>query len=167
MKMMLLKRHLYTRCQPKLVVREEKAGKYLAKSAGQYILFHFPLAGTCLLVNKNCIQRGNSRIFTISSLLRKPSPTRMLKWPGRNRVQITCNTSSAYHVQHVILRATWYEGAAQVLSLKEFKSHLFERYFIGWTIYWWRPFCPWGLLSREQCQPLMILCPHLLLYEEC
>ena len=27
--------------------------------------------------------------------------------PGRNRVQITCNTSSAYHVQHVVLRATW------------------------------------------------------------
>ena len=29
----------------------------------------------------------------------KLSPTRTLKWPGRNRVQITCNTSSAYHVQ--------------------------------------------------------------------
>ena len=24
---------------------------------------------------------------------------RTLKWPGRNRVQITCNTSSAYHLQ--------------------------------------------------------------------
>ena len=23
----------------------------------------------------------------------------VLKWPGRNRVQITCNTSNAYHVQ--------------------------------------------------------------------
>ena len=43
---------------------------------------------------------------------------------GRNRVQITCKTSSAYHVQHVVLRATWYEGTAQLLSLTEFKSHL-------------------------------------------
>ena len=37
--------------------------------------------------------------FTISSQRRELSPTRTLKWPGRNRVQITCNTSSAYHVQ--------------------------------------------------------------------
>ena len=48
----------------------------------------------------------------------------------RNRVQITCNTSSAYHVHHV-LRATWYEGIAQLLSSSELKSHLFELYFIG------------------------------------
>ena len=60
-----------------------------------------------------------------------PSPTRTLKWPGRNRVQITCNTSSAYHVQHVVLRATWYEGTAQLLSSTERKSHLFQLYFIG------------------------------------
>ena len=46
------------------------------------------------------------------------------------------------HVQHierlsrasVMLRATWYEGTAQLLSLTELKSHLFELYFIGWTI---------------------------------
>ena len=58
------------------------------------------------------------------------SPTRTLYWPGRNRVQITCNTSSAYHVQHVVLPATWYKGAAQLLSLEELKSHLFSLYFI-------------------------------------
>ena len=34
----------------------------------------------------------------------------------------------------VMLRATWYEGTAQLLSLTELKSHLFELYFIGWTI---------------------------------
>ena len=39
--------------------------------------------------------------FTISSLRRKPSPTRTLKWPGCNLVQIKCNTLSAYHVQLV------------------------------------------------------------------
>ena len=35
------------------------------------------------------------------------------------------NTSSAYHVQHVVLPATWYEGTGQLLSLAEFKAHLF------------------------------------------
>ena len=37
--------------------------------------------------------------FTISSQRRELSPTCTLKWPWRNRVQITCNTSSADHVQ--------------------------------------------------------------------
>ena len=37
-------------------------------------------------------------------------------------------------MQHVVLRATWYEGTAQLLSLTEFKLHLFQLYFIGWTI---------------------------------
>ena len=49
--------------------------------------------------NNNHIQRRYSRFFTISSQGRELSPTHMLKWPRRNRVQITCNTSSAYHVQ--------------------------------------------------------------------
>ena len=49
--------------------------------------------------NNNRIQRRYLRFFTISSQRRELSPTRMLKWPGRNHVQITCNTSSAYHVQ--------------------------------------------------------------------
>ena len=76
------------------------------------------------------IIRRKSRFFTIS-LRREPSPKRTLKWPGRNRVQITCNTSRDYHVQHVVLRATWYDGTAQLISLTELKSHLFELYFIG------------------------------------
>ena len=29
-------------------------------------------------------------------------------------------------MQNVVLRATWYEGTAQLLSLTEFKSHLFQ-----------------------------------------
>ena len=61
--------------------------------------------------NNNRIQRHCSRFFTISSQCCELSPTRMPKWPGRNRVQITCNTSSA----SVMLRATWYEGTAQLL----------------------------------------------------
>ena len=44
--------------------------------------------------------KGAIRDFLkISSQRRELSPTRTIKWPGRNRVQITCNTSSAYHVQ--------------------------------------------------------------------
>ena len=69
------------------------------------------LAGTRLYNNR--IPRRNSRFLTISSLRRELSPTRTLKWPARNCVQIPCNTSSAYHVQHAVLRVTWYEGTAQ------------------------------------------------------
>ena len=43
-------------------------------------------------------------IFTVSSVRRELSPTHTLKWPGRNHVQITCNTSGAHHVQHVVCR---------------------------------------------------------------
>ena len=75
--------------------------------------------------------------FCFYNLLTEPrsvSPAHTLKLPGRIRVQITGNTSSAYHVQHVVLRAMWYEGTAQLLSLTDFKSRLFDLYFIGWTI---------------------------------
>ena len=52
--------------------------------------------------NNDCIQRRSSRFFTISSLRRELPPTHTFKWPERNRVQITCNTSSTYHVQRVV-----------------------------------------------------------------
>ena len=38
------------------------------------------------------------------------------------------------HMQDVVLRATCYEGTAQLLSLTESKSHVFKLYFIGRTI---------------------------------
>ena len=38
-------------------------------------------------------EKRNSRIVTISSLPCQLSPTRLAKWPGRNRVQIPGNTS--------------------------------------------------------------------------
>ena len=65
--------------------------------------------------NSNCTERRNSRFFTISSLRLEPSPTRTLKWPRRNRVQIMCSTLSAYHVQHVVICAMWYEGTVQLV----------------------------------------------------
>ena len=82
------------------------------------------------------IHRRSFRFLTVTSLRREPSPTRTLKWPrcNRNRVQISCNTSSACHVQHVVLRAMWYEGTAQLFTLTELKPHLFELYLIGWSI---------------------------------
>ena len=52
-----------------------------------------------IIYNNNRIQRRYSRFFTIYSQCHELSPTRTLKWPRRNRVQITCNTSNAYHVQ--------------------------------------------------------------------
>ena len=108
----------------------------------RYLFIHVHLSTTentrlvylLMIINNNHIQRRNSRFFTISSLCRELSPTRTLKWPRRNQVQIMCNTSSAYHVQHVVLCATWYKGTAQLLNLTEFKSHLFELSFISLTI---------------------------------
>ena len=60
-----------------------------------------------------------------------------------HRALITCNMSC-------YVLATWYEGTAQLLSLTELKSHLFELYFIGWsnllshpvTVHWHRATIP-------------------------
>ena len=52
--------------------------------------------------NNNRMERRKSRFFTISSPRCELSPTRTLKWPGRDRAQNTCNTSSAYHVKHAV-----------------------------------------------------------------
>ena len=73
--------------------------------------------------------KGEIEIFTISSMRRELSPTRTLKWSGRNHVQITCNTSSVYHAKHAVCHF-WYVGIVQLLSLTELKSHLFNLYFI-------------------------------------
>ena len=51
-------------------------------------------------------------VFTISSLRRELSPTRTPKCPGCNRVQTTCNTSSAYHVQHVMCHVVRRDSSA-------------------------------------------------------
>ena len=70
--------------------------------------------------------------FTISSLRREPSPTRTLKWPARNRVQITRNTSSAHHLQpavcHLVRR-----GSSAI------KFYRVEIAFILALFYWLKP----------------------------
>ena len=55
----------------------------------------------CKATNANRQLLLERALFTISSLRCELPPTCTLKWPRRNRVQITCNTSSAYHVQRV------------------------------------------------------------------
>ena len=70
--------------------------------------------------------------FTVSSQRRELSPACTL-------AEVAQAQPCANHVQHierlsrasVVLRATWYEGTAELLSLTELKSHLFELYFIG------------------------------------
>ena len=52
------------------------------------------------VVNNDMIRR-KSWYFTIFSLHHELSPTSILTWQRRSCVQITCNTSGAYHVQHV------------------------------------------------------------------
>ena len=76
-----------------------------------------------IMINKVAFKGAIRDFFSISLLRREPCPTRTLKWHGRDHVQITYNTSSAYHVQHVVLCATWYEETAQLLSMTELKSH--------------------------------------------
>ena len=87
--------------------------------------------------NNNRIQRRYSSFFTISSQHSELSPTRTLKWPRRNRVQ-----SERLSRASVMLRATWYEGSAQLLRLTELKSHLFELFVLladplnRWIMLW-------------------------------
>ena len=81
--------------------------------------------------NNNRIQRRYSRLFY--NLLTAPRAA------SNTYTQVARAQSCANHMQHierlsrasVMLRATWYEGTAQLLSLTELKSHLFELYFIG------------------------------------
>ena len=67
------------------------------------------------------------------------SPTRTLRWPGRNRVQITCTTSGAYHVQHAVCRdgtaykLLRYERTAQPSSLQSWNRIYISLTFIGWN----------------------------------
>ena len=43
---------------------------------------------------------------------------------------IMCKSPATYQVRHVVLRATWFKGTAQLLSLTEFNSHLFKLFIL-------------------------------------
>ena len=83
-----------------------------------------PVVGDCDSGVACCVlSEGSERVCGVRCLL---------MMPGHNHVQIMCNTSSACHVQHVVLCASSYEGTSQLLSLTEFKyMHLFELYLLA------------------------------------
>ena len=71
-------------------------------------------------------------MFTISSLRRELSPTRTLKWPGLSRVQITCNSSSAYHVQPAVCYLIRGDSSAVKFDRVEI-AFVLAFYFIDWN----------------------------------
>ena len=99
---------------------------------------------TTTTTTTNCIQRRNLRFFTISSLHRKLSPTRTLKWPRHNRVKITCNTLSAYHVQRVVCHLVRRDSSA-------IKFDTAEIAFILVLLYWLKPFTEEGKWAQWAC----------------
>ena len=85
-------------------------------------------------MNSNDHIKAQCEMSTMSSLRCKLFPKHTLKWPGRNRVRITCNTKS--RAKHRSLRtcsmscAKWFEGTAHLLHVTKFKSYLFLLCFI-------------------------------------
>ena len=79
--------------------------------------------------NNNQIKRRKSIFFTVSSLRHELSPTRTFMWPGRNRVQITCNTQSGLHVQRVVCHLVRRDSSAV-------KVGSIEIAFISALVYW-------------------------------
>ena len=80
----------------------------------------------------------NEIFSTISSLYCELSPTCTFKCPGHNCVQIMCNTSDAYHVQHVLCHL--YKWATQLSS--------FDRVEIYSLFYWLKPLTDRGGKNR-------------------
>ena len=84
--------------------------------------------------NNNNDNNNNSKVqFEISLQSPHCAANRLQHVRSSGSGAIVC-TYSGYHVQSVVLSTTWYEGTAQLLSLTELKSHLYELYFNGWTI---------------------------------
>ena len=79
--------------------------------------------------NSNRTERRNSRFFTISSLRRKLSTARTFKWAGRNRMQITCTTFSAYHAQHALCHLVRRDSSAT--KCDSLNRIYFKLYFLG------------------------------------
>ena len=101
----------------------------------------------------NCIQVCSSRFFTISLLRRELTPTRTLKWPMRNPVKITCNTSSAYHVQRVVCLLVGRDSSA-------IKFDRAEIVFILALLYWLKPLI--DELNKPPSSPLLVVTFSLL-----
>ena len=79
--------------------------------------------------------KGANRDFffkTIFSLRRELSPTCTLKLPGRDCVQITSKTLSAYHAHHVVCHVVGRDSSAIKFDTVEFA-------FIVALFYWLKP----------------------------
>ena len=63
---------------------------------------------------------------TVSNTYAQVTRVKLCATHVQNRMQ---NAPSAYHVQDAVLRATWYEGTAHLLSLTEFKSHFLALFY--------------------------------------
>ena len=74
-------------------------------------LFYVVRYAVCV-VPVSCCEVCCSRFFAIPSLHCELSPTHTLKGPGRNRVQITCSTQSACHVQHAVCHLVGRDSSA-------------------------------------------------------
>ena len=72
--------------------------------------------------------KGGIREF--SSLSRELSPTCTLKWPVRNGVQITRNTTSAHLLQRCVSRGT--KGQLGYQVWQSLNLIYFSFIFIGW-----------------------------------
>ena len=88
------------------VINWNSTEKHLLASGGDdgiikiWDLRMFQVCGLLIIIIIIIAFKGAIQDFcTISSQRRELSPTRTLKWPRHNRVQIMRNTSSAYHVQ--------------------------------------------------------------------
>ena len=77
--------------------------------------------------------KGAVRDFVQSPPLRRElSPTRTLKWPRRNPVQIMCNTSSVYQMQLAVYHLVRRDSSAV-------KFNRVEMAFISVLFYWLKP----------------------------
>ena len=73
-------------------------------------------------------------IFAIFSLHRGLSPTHTLQWPGRNGVQITCNTTSM-----CLSRATCGVPRGTKGQLSYYAGQSLNRIYFSFLFYWLKP----------------------------
>ena len=80
----------------------------------------------------DCTEKHNWRVLQLLHHC-ELSPTRTPKWPGRNDVQMTCNTLSAYHVQYIVCHVVWRDSSA--ISFVKTEIAFILALCFGWTIY--------------------------------
>ena len=125
---------------------ERDIKRFADRTTGGFFRFRFKVMCQCHINIKNDVDndddiiittiiiiiitlKGANRDFYILLTAPRTVSDTTLKWPGRNRVQITCNTSGAHHVQHVVCYVVRRDSPA--IKFDKVKIDLFELYFIG------------------------------------